>query len=265
MNPPSYTSYAFDMRVDLTSENNQVSPIKFQNRQNLIGIENIINNTGLANESFVITNSGSNYTANASVIITSNVGYGANAFAVADVANGTISKIIVDNSGTGYVDDVSAVIVGTGTDAETEISTETGVSGGPALARYISKTVTLVDGFDAADLRVFLTAVKPAGSNVQVYYKIHNFLDPNPIETSRWKRMVQKTSEFTYSTDGEQIEYEYRPSLSANSLSYSTSDTTYKTFNQFVVKIVMSSDGTIASKIPYVYDIRAIALPGDIY
>jgi hypothetical protein len=265
MNPASYAAYAFDMRVDLRTQNSDVSPMIFQNRQNLIGIENKINNTGLTNDKFIITNPGTGYTSNASVEITSQVGYGANAYAIADVANGTISRIEVDNFGTGYVDDVIVTITGTGTGAEAEVSTETGVSGGPALARYISKVVTLIDGFDAGDLRVFLTAVKPAGSNVQVYYKIHNSLDPNPIENSTWIRMVQKTSEFTYSTDGEQIEYEYRPSLSSNNIVYTTEDTTYKTFNQFAIKIVLSSDGTVASKIPYVYDLRAIALPGDIF
>lgn len=265
MNPSSYSNYAFDMRVDLKSDNVDVSPMIFQNRQSLVGIENRINNTGLTNDKFIITNPGTGYVANASVEITSNVGYGANAFAIADVANGTISRIEVDNYGTGYVDDVTVTITGTGTGAEAEVSTETGVSGGPAMARYISKVVTLVDGFDAGDLRVFLTAVKPAGSNVQVYYKIHNSLDPDSIESSTWIRMVQKTSEFTYSTDGEQIEYEYRPSLSSNNVIYTTNDTTYKTFNQFMVKVVLSSDGTVASKIPYVYDLRAIALPGDIF
>ena len=110
-----------------------------------------------------------------------------------------------------------------------------------------------------------LTAVKPAGSNVQVYYKVHNSNDGELIADKNWVRLVQKTSEFTFSTAGEQIEYEYRPSLTSNTITYSTETATYKSFNQFAIKVVLSSNDTVASKLPYVYDVRAIALPGDIY
>lgn len=256
-------SESVKIKVDMSTNNPEVSPVIFQNRQNFVAIENIINNTGLKERNFVITNAGTGYTGNAAVEISSTVGYGANAYAV--VSEGEITRIIVDNEGIGYVDDATATIVGDGTGAALVVSTETGTSGGPALARYISKTITLRDNFDAGDLRVFLTAVKPAGSNVQVYYKIRNSLDPDPIEQKNWIRMVQKTSEYIYSTDGEQIEYEYRPSLTSNNITYSTDLATYKTFNQFVIKIVLSSDGTVASKIPLVYDLRAIALPEDVY
>lgn len=261
--PANSSSHSVDIRVDMSTNNRDVSPILFQNRQNFVAIENRINNTGLTDQKFTITDPGSGYTSDASVEITSEVGYGANAYAV--VSDGEVVKIIVDNEGTGYVDNVTATIIGTGTGAQAVVSTETGSAGGPALARYISKTVTLRDGFDAGDLRVFLTSMKPPGSNVQVYFKVRNSLDEQPIEKKNWTRMVQKTSEFLYSTDNKQIEYEFRPSLTSNNITYSTEATTYKTFNQFVVKIVLSSDGTVASKIPLVYDMRAIALPGDVF
>jgi hypothetical protein len=254
---------SFDLHVDLHTDNSDVSPMFFQNRQNFVAIENHINSTGLSYDKFTITNTGTGYTENASVTITSNIGYGANAYA--EVYEGNVINIIVDNAGTGYVDNAFAIIEGSGTGAEVEIITEVGASGGPSWARYISKTVTLVEGFDAGDLRVFLTANKPAGSNVQVYYKVRNWLDPEKIDDKYWNRMVQKTGEFTYSVDGEQIEYEYRPSLTSNNIVYSTDLATYKTFNQFVIKVTLSSIDTVPSKIPYVYDLRAIALPEDAY
>ena len=227
----------------------------------------MINNTGLTADKFVITNPGDGtYASNVEIDINSDIGYGANAYGV--VANGNVSQIIVRSAGTGYVDAVTATVVSTdefGTSAEIAINTEVGQSGGPALCRYISKTITLLDGYDAGDLRVFLTAVKPAGSNVQVYYKVRNSLDPDAIDKRDWIRMVQKTSDFIYSVNNEQIEYEYRPSLNSNNIIYSTDTATYRTFNQFVIKIVMSSSGTLATNLPYAYDVRAIALPGDIY
>jgi hypothetical protein len=254
---------SFNLYVDMQTDNSDVTPIFFQNRQNFVAIENRINNNGLSYDKFTITNTGTGYSTNASITISSDIGYGANAYA--EVFEGNVINIIVDNAGTGYVDNVSAIIEGDGTGAEVEVITETSSSGGPSWTRYISKTITLVEGFDAGDLRIFLTANKPVGSNVQVYYKVRNWLDPDPIENKNWVRMIQKTGEFTYSTDGEQIEYEYRPSLTSNNITYSTDTATYKTFNQYVVKITLSSKDTVPSKVPYVYDIRAIALPEDAY
>jgi hypothetical protein len=263
--PANNSSKSFEMAVQLFTPDSKVSPAFFHNRQSVVAIENRINNSSLSDDRIKIVNGGSGYVGNASITFSSTIGYGANAWAVANNTTGELERIVFDSYGDGYVDSVTANVSGTGTGAELQVISETGKSGGPAEARYISKTVTLLDGFDAGDLRIFLTAVKPAGSNVQVYYKTRNSLDPESLDDRNWVRMVQKTSEFTYSTNREAIEYEFRPSLTSNNIVYSTDTTTYKTFNQFAVKIVLSSMGTTASKIPYVYDLRAIALPGDVY
>lgn len=264
---PQLKNRSMTVRVDMQSKNDMVSPIIYHNRQNMVVIENLINDTGLTADRFTITDPGINYDEdNAYITITSTQGYGANAWAVADPETGNIVSIIVDSPGVGYVDDVTATIGGgAGTGATLSVSTETGSSGGPAIARYISKTVTLLDGFDAGDLRVFLTAVKPPGANVNVYYKVRNSLDPDPIEERNWVRMTQKTSQYSFSVNRNPVEYEYRPSLSSNSITYSTDTTTYKTFNQFAIKIVLSSRSTVANGIPYIYDVRAIAMPEDAY
>ena len=264
---PQITNNSMLVRMDLSTRSTEVSPVIYHNRQNMVTIENLINDTGLTPDRFVITNPGSGYDdTNAYITITSSVGYGANAWAVADPLTGNIVSVIVDSPGVGYVDDVSITIGGgTGTGATINVTTETGTSGGPAIARYISKTVTLLDGFDAGDLRVYLTAVKPPGSNVNVYYKVRNGLDPDKIEDRNWVRMVQKTSQYTYSVNRSPVEYEFRPSVTSNNITYTTDTTTYKTFNQFAIKIVLSSQSTVANSIPYVLDVRAIALPEDVY
>lgn len=264
---PELSNKSMSVRLELSTQNPAVSPVVNHERQNMVAIENLINDTGLTVDRFTITNPGINYdTDNAYITITSSSGYGANAWAVADPISGNIVSIVVDSPGVGYVDDVTATIGGgAGTGATLSVSTETGTSGGPAIARYISKTVTLLDGFDAGDLRVFLTAIKPPGANVNVYYKVRNALDPEKIEDRNWIRMTQKTSEYAFSVSRNPIEYEYRPSLTSNNITYSTDTTTYKTFNQYAVKIVLSSRSTVANGIPYVLDVRAIALPGDVY
>lgn len=264
---PQLKNKSMTVRVDMETKSDKVSPIIYQNRQNMVVIENLINDTGLTADRFVITDPGMDYDQdNAYITITSTVGYGANAWAVSDPQTGNIVSIVVDSPGVGYVDDVTATIGGgAGTGATLDVSTETGSSGGPAIARYISKTITLLDGFDAGDLRVFMTAVKPPGANVNIYYKVRNSLDPDPIEERNWVRMTQKTSQYTFSVNRNPVEYEYRPSLTSNNITYSTDTTTYKTFNQFAIKIVLSSRSTVANGIPYIYDVRAIALPEDAY
>lgn len=264
---PQRVNNSMVVRIDLSTKNQDVSPIIYHNRQNMVAIENIINDTGLTPDRFTITNAGENYdTDNAYITITSSTGYGANAWAVADPETGNIVSVVVDSPGVGYVGDVTATLGGgAGANATISVSSETGSSGGPALARYIAKTVTLADGFDAGDLRVYLTAVKPPGSNVNVYYKVRNSLDPTSIEDCNWVRMTQKTSQYTFSVNRTPVEYEYRPSLTSNNITYSTDTTTYKTFNQFAIKIVLSSQSTVANSIPYVMDVRAIALPADVY
>jgi hypothetical protein len=147
------------------------------------------------------------------------------------------------------------------------VSGETDKSGGPALARYISKTILLDDGFDAGDLRVYVTAARPQNSDVTVYYKIRNSLDPERMDDKYWKKMVQIGDEFTYATppDFRPSEYEFRPSATANAVSYSISGTTYTTFNEFKLKIVLSSASTLPPDIPVLFDVRAAALPGDLF
>ena len=266
-NTPSYL-----LNISMQTETDDVSPIVFQNRQVITTIENIINNGSLGNNRFIIVNGGSGYnsnTFNIEINLTSSQGAGANVYARA--ANGNIVSILTRSEGSGYFGNVTATVVnngpgsGNGNNAIIQVISEVGAAGGPAVARYVSKTVTLLDGFDAGDLRVYLTAIKPLGANVFVYYKVRNSLDADPIEKKNWVQMVQKTSEFIYSQYDDPIEFEYRPSVTSNSISYSTETTTYKTFNQFAIKIVMASDDTVTAKIPYIYDLRAIALPGDVY
>ena len=75
--------------------------------------------------------------------------------------------------------------------------------------------------------------------------------------------MAQRTGAGVYSSQegyrNSAIEYEFEPVDAANVISYSTSTSSYDTFNQFAIKIVLLSDDT--TKVPVVYDMRAVALP----
>jgi hypothetical protein len=266
MLPATYAAKAFDMKVALKTNNQDVSPAIFHNRQNLVAIENRINSGSLRSSVFTIANTGSGYSTNATITITATHGSGAAATGVVNVTSGMIESIVVDTGGSGYSDAVTATVSGGGgTGATVNVSTEVGQSGGPADVRYISKTVTLINGLDGGDLRVYLTAVKPPTSNIHVYYKVRNSLDPQSIEERNWVRMEQVTSIYNYSVRNDPLEFEFRPSTTSNNIVYTTPYNTYRTFNQYAIKLVLTSGDTVASKIPYVLDVRAIALPGDVY
>lgn len=61
-------------------------------------------------------------------------------------------------------------------------------------ARYISKSVVLADQQDAEDLRAYLTAYRPAGTNFKVYAHFLNAQDPELLNTKIWSRMVETSS-----------------------------------------------------------------------
>ena len=130
-------------------------------------------------------------------------------------------------------------------------------SGGSAIAKYVSRRVTLTDGFDASDLTVFLTINKPAGTNVYVYYKILSAYDPEAFDDKLWKLMTQTTQTNTVAlTEDEFTEYQFDPSTTT--VEYVSGSATYKTFKNFAIKIVMTSTNT--TKVPRIQDMRAIAM-----
>ena len=259
---------SFITKVDLTTNSPDISPIIYPERMVIVTGATVINNMGLNNFVVQAANTGNGYTLqNTSISITGASGQGANAMMVSVFGDNTSDKIVgayFDSFGFGYYDNVNITISSTdGTGAVLVADSETNQFGGPAAARYISKTVTLAPEFDAGDLRVYLTAIKPPEANIQVYYKVSNKYDPTPISENRWVRMERRLGTQNDSVNMNPIELEYRPSLTSNNIVYSSNTATFDTFNQFKIKIVMASSATSLLKIPIIYDMRAIALPGD--
>lgn len=61
-------------------------------------------------------------------------------------------------------------------------------------SRYISKSVVLAEGQDAEDIRVYLTAYRPAGTDLLVYARIMNKEDPGAFDNKAWTLLNQITS-----------------------------------------------------------------------
>lgn len=257
---------SFLVRVDLSTNNPDVSPIIYPDRQGMSTTRTIINNMSIDPSRIIIANTGNGYTVqNTSVTFTSNVGAGANATIIPRIEpiyTGKIAGLNFDSLGSDYFEDTRITITSSdGNNANLIVQSELDPSGGPALSRYISKTVALTRGTEAGDLRVFLTAVRPPEANIQVYYKVRNVYDNESIDNKRWSRMVQKIG--TETAAFVPVELEFKPALNSNNIVYSTNTATFDTFNEFKVKIVLASSDTVFSKIPYVYDMIAVALPAD--
>jgi hypothetical protein len=61
-------------------------------------------------------------------------------------------------------------------------------------SRYISKSVVLAEGQDAEDLRVYLTAYRPATTDFLVYGRFQNSNDPTNFQTKNWTLLSQISS-----------------------------------------------------------------------
>jgi hypothetical protein len=149
----------------------------------------------------------------------------------------------------------------------TDITGEDSPTGGNALAKYITRRVTLEEGLDAEDLNVYLDAYKPAGTEIYVYYKIHNPSDNETFEEKSWVLMNQETSQDTYSTSqnfDDQKEFKYVIPTSEltgdnGEVQYTNgSGATFTGYLTFSVKVVLTA--SVTSDVPRITDVRVIAL-----
>jgi len=143
------------------------------------------------------------------------------------------------------------------TNSTANIVGEDSASGGNINAKYISRRVTLEDGFDASDLKVILNAYKPLGTEVHLYFKVKGETDPEDFDAKSYVIMTQETPSSLYSGNEDDIkEYVYK--TSGEEIIYNSNNVNYDTFKSFAVKAVMTSN--TATVVPKVRDIRIIAL-----
>lgn len=138
---------------------------------------------------------------------------------------------------------------------------------GNAACKYITKTLTLAEGLDAEDIRVYIDAYKPLGTEVEVYAKIMDGNDPSLFMDKDWSKLEQISNISVYSSslDQEEIrEYEYTfrstptsTPLNGRGAAYSNStivgnNTTFSTslVSGDIVKIVNTSSTTDYDIIP---------------
>ena len=141
---------------------------------------------------------------------------------------------------------------------------ETNPSDGNLINKYISRTITLGEDQDAEDLKVYITAYQPPGTDVKVYAKLKNLVDPDPFDSKNWIEMEKVTdtvSSLVDRNDFRGFEFKLPDSVltgSSGEVQYVSNGITYTTYKQYSIKIGLLSNNSAV--VPRVADLRAIAL-----
>ena len=156
------------------------------------------------------------------------------------------------------IDVTSLSVVATENLINNVFTNETNPTGGDAIARYITKPVTLADGFDASNLNVTVDINRPAGTDVKIYYRALPSGSTSPITNENWILMSLESAIDTSTNSFDFREYRYFPSGAFDVYGVPNDDPITPRFNTFQVKIVMLS--SLPQNAPKLRDLRIIAL-----
>lgn len=254
------------LTATLRTNSPHVSPVYDIAGVDMILVKNLIDNGGLYAGGFAVTQgvpNGTNANAKtyklqisggngdgANVYFTTNsTGY-VNGFSVIDGGFGYTQTPVVSFANTDFTSAPSFVYNGE-TSPRCDIAEE-------EKARYITRTVTLADGFDAGDLKVYLSASRSQSDNIEVYYKVLATGDPQQFNDKSWVLMKLKPEQQNqYATAQAAFrEYEYR--TEDNTATYDYNGTTFNRFHSFAIKIVLRSENKTI--VPRVRNLRVLAL-----
>lgn len=263
---------SFLLYATLSSPDNTVSPVISDDGLALYNIQYNINNLGLSNNVISLVSGGTGYNVSTLSVSVSapDVAGGTNATASAEVANGVISSVYVTYPGSGYLKTPTITISDDTTrsgnsNVSVTLVSEFSPKGGNALARYVTKKVTLSAGNDSQDLRVFFSAYRPINTNIYVFYRIQSRNDSQTFENGSWQLMtyVNNTGNGISQSRNDILEFEAAPGVGGTAngqVTYtSTNGTVFTDFNQFAIKIVMTTPDN--TSVPFLNDLRVLALP----
>lgn len=130
-------------------------------------------------------------------------------------------------------------------------------NGGDALAKYITRRVTLEENLDGNYIKVYLTAYKPEVTDIQVYYRVLASEDSTDFDQRPYVLMDQKTDVNTISSgQNDYKELVFVPPT--DEITYTDENgSTFDTYKIFAVKVVMTSANT--SVVPKIKDLRVIS------
>ena len=184
-NETSQSVKSVTVRAGLNTQNPYISPYIDLQRMNLVLEKNVINN-----ETFETLTGTANTTANSAVIVGSNTAFTTEVQAGEYIKIGNYYRQISNISNNTHLT-LTAALPATAT-SQTMLSKTEELPSGPyaSESRYITRRVTLNDGFEASDLVVYLNVNRPGGTGIKVYYKILNDNDIDPFDSKFYDEMV---------------------------------------------------------------------------
>jgi hypothetical protein len=260
----------FEIKAVMTSNKSSISPVIDVENAAIIAVENKINNADILSEDIVITDAGSGFdsnnppsTTNGLLTLTdpSGQGNGFAATATVDAASGEITGITVENGGSGYVEtctlEVDTVQYNstygtTATSPTFVVAGETSNTGGNAEARYVTRQVTLADGFNSDEIKAVLNVYRPRNTRIEVYYKVISDTDNDDIYNKNYVRMNLEGGDVFSESEEDIKEYTYKGS----NISYQNGDVTFNTFKTFMIKIAIFADDPTDA--PRIKDLRVL-------
>ena len=268
---PASNTTALQTQVVIDTDDDTISPFFNAENYSILVSKNLINNGEIYNTNITVTNGGYHSNVSNVVVTISDSNLYANVSGARATANvtlnpsGNVTSVNIINGGKGYVESPTITISepGRSDNATAVIVSEDSKYGGNALCRYITRKVTLADGFDSGDLRVTVRGIRPQGTNIIVYYKVQSAADARNFTDIKWRRMYLE-NDFNSPDLNTAIDFKYNPSDDPriNKLSYVEDNVTYPlggTFKHFAIKIVLLAEcGCVA---PTVRNLRVIALP----
>lgn len=264
------------LHLSLSTKNPHVAPMIDATECFVVPIKNNINNGELSAENINVLTVGAGYTAGETATFTVDGGGStSNAEFTVTIDSGTTvvnkNSVVVTDGGSGFHNSEGINIFRLGgstspaTEATFEILSEENITGGNSKQRYITRNVNLAPGMSARGIRVFLTAIKPVGTNVYVYFRAKSESDNQNINRRKWQLMNQTAPTDYSATDPFSIiqnrEYQFDTDeiISYQATNDDTGDIqTFNDFKTFAVKVVCQTENTTAP--PIISDFRAIAV-----
>ena len=126
---------------------------------------------------------------------------------------------------------------------------------GLAYAKYVTKKIILNEDFDADSITVFVDVCRPAGTRIEVFYKILNKFDfSTDFSSMLWDLLPAKSSNLEITDEFTYVEDTYEK---LNMIYTDPYDITYTNFRYFAIKIVMYSESKVS--VPKLKNLRVIA------
>ena len=256
----------FQLKAVMSSTNTSVSPIIDGSSLNIVAALNSINDTSYTSTASCTLTSGSPIVDDVPVEVFENINVGMTV--TSSGGSGTISGTVIDidSYAKQIVINANASADSTENVALTFALNEAQVSGGGALARYITKPINLADGFDATNLCVTVDINKPFGTDVICYYRVLPTESSTPINQTAWTAMKLEqafigsgTGTVANSTnDYDFKEHRFFPTGAFDTYGVPSDTGPLDRFNSFQIKLVLLSSSKHLT--PRLKDLRIIAL-----